>query len=457
MICIIILIFYVCLKIISIKLYACRFNLFALMPVILILMGSGIFYMTTITFNNQSIRKIFFSHNKDNIADLIDLIHSNSHGNIEDWFNKFSLKYTYEVVCQLPTNYKKKLKSLLPASFNLEFDLLDKADDPVIKKTSEVVPLVFHTKDAVTDVVRYLKDEGRSDIIFVTDDNGTYIGLVTASQLMLANGEELLANIVTPSISCGTNTDQEKAAMILQKEDVNYLPVVNIQGQPVAIVEAKNVINIVQQEQTEDLELMMGIQQESESKGLNYLQTPVMDHVRKRIFWIVGLAAVGIISGVIIQSYDDAIAAMTVLALYMPMVADTGGNAGSQSATVIVRALALNHLNLNDWLKVVWKELRISVFIGLGLAAASCAKVLLLSHNVSLPSGVTLKLLALAIALALFLQVLTATLIGAILPLLAKKCRVDPAVVASPAITTIVDITGMLIYFYCTTTILGLS
>ncbi|MCD9462156.1 hypothetical protein AYY26_12780 [Photobacterium phosphoreum] len=419
-------------------------------------MGSGIFNMTTITFNKQKIHTIFFSHNKDNIADLIDLIHSNSHSHIEVWFNKYSLKYAYEIVCQLPTNYNKKLKSLLPASFNLEFDLLDKANDPVIKKTSEVVPLVFHTKDAVTDVVRYLKDEGRTDIIFVVDDNGCHIGIVTASQLMLANGEELLANIVTPSISCSTNTDQEKAAIILQKEDVNYLPVVNIQGQPVAIVEAKNVINIVQQEQTEDLELMMGIQQ-SDSKDLTYLQTSVMDHVRKRIFWIVGLAGVGIISGIIIQSYDDAIAAMTVLALYMPMVADTGGNAGSQSATVIVRALALNQLKLNDWLRVVWKELRISVFIGLGLAAASCAKVLLLSHNVSLPSGVTLKLLALAIALALFLQVLTATLIGAILPLLAKKSHVDPAVVASPAITTIVDISGMLIYFYCTTTILGLS
>ncbi|WP_413505841.1 hypothetical protein [Photobacterium phosphoreum] len=164
--------------------------------------------MTTITFNKQKSHTIFFSHNKDNIADLIDLIHSNSHSHIEVWFNKYSLKYAYEIVCQLPTNYNKKLKSLLPASFNLEFDLLDKANDPVIKKTSEVVPLVFHTKDAVTDVVRYLKDEGRTDIIFVVDDNGCHIGIVTASQLMLANGEELLANIVTPSISCSTNTDQ---------------------------------------------------------------------------------------------------------------------------------------------------------------------------------------------------------------------------------------------------------
>ncbi|MGX9519286.1 magnesium transporter [Vibrio mediterranei] len=177
----------------------------------------------------------------------------------------------------------------------------------------------------------------------------------------------------------------------------------------------------------------------------------------KRIVWVIGLAILGLLSGMVIHSYEDAIEAFTVLALYMPMIADSGGNAGTQSATVMVRSLALGSVKLRDWLSVLWKETRIAIVIGGALAVITLGKVSLLSYGVELPANLTLTMLGCAIGLALFFQIVSSTVIGAMLPMLTKRLNLDPAVVASPAITTIVDIGGLLIYFFCTTRLLGLS
>jgi magnesium transporter len=211
---------------------------------------------------------------------------------------------------------------------------------------------------------------------------------------------------------------------------------------------------VIRAEHTEDMEKFMGIMQEN--AGLDYMQTSSFQHFKKRVIWIVSLAAVGIISGLIIHRFESTLEALIILALYMPMVADTGGNSGSQAATVIVRALALGQVSPKQWFQIIFKEFRISFLLALCLGLLAFWKVLFLSLETSIPETYTLMQLAFVISLALSLQVVTATCIGAGLPLLVRRLGGDPAVAASPAITTVVDITGLLIYFSVTVFLLGL-
>ena len=180
---------------------------------------------------------------------------------------------------------------------------------------------------------------------------------------------------------------------------------------------------------------------------MDYSGTTVWQHFKKRVVWIASLAIVGLISGMIVHHYEDKISALIILALYMPMVADTGGNAGSQAATVIVRALALGQVTVRNWFRILFKEARISVLLSIVLGIIAFGKILFLSWETEVPEKLSLLYLATGISLALSLQVISATIIGASLPLIVKRLGGDPAVAASPAITTAVDITGLLIYF----------
>lgn len=188
------------------------------------------------------------------------------------------------------------------------------------------------------------------------------------------------------------------------------------------------------------------ISSEAEPDG-NYLANSVIAHVRQRIGWIVGLALLGIVSGMIISHYEDTIAQLVLLAIYLPVVAAAGGNTGSQAATLVVRALAMNEIRPHQWLTVMWKEIRIAVVIAIALAIVVMLRVLLFSDASVLPSGIDLDDVALAIGLALVIQVTLSTTLGALLPLIARKMRLDPAVLVSPVLASIVDISGMAIYF----------
>lgn len=181
--------------------------------------------------------------------------------------------------------------------------------------------------------------------------------------------------------------------------------------------------------------------------GLDYPETSVFSHFRKRITWVASLAIIGVISGMIIHRYEEAMSALIILALYMPMVADSGGNVGSQAATVVIRALALGQITLKNWVMILFKEARIAFLLSVVLGFIAFGKILFLSWETDVPDQHSLFFIAFGISLALSLQVISATLIGASLPLIVKRLGGDPAVAASPAITTMVDITGLLIYF----------
>jgi magnesium transporter len=281
---------------------------------------------------------------------------------------------------------------------------------------------------------------------YVVNDEQTLLGFVTLKDLIMADPAQMIADVVHREfVFAYVDEDREEVAKKIEKYDLIAIPVVNRQMQLMGVVTHDEAIDIIRAEQTEDLEKFMGIAQRDTE--LNYLETSSWKHFQKRVTWVVTLAAVGIISGMIIHHYEEALEKMLILALYMPMVADTGGNVGSQAATVIVRALALGEFSVRAWLKVIWKETKVSSLLALCLGLLAFAKVLFLSWETQVPAEYSLVKVAFVISLALSLQVITATVIGAALPLIVKAFGGDPAVAASPAITTIVDITGLLIYF----------
>lgn len=291
--------------------------------------------------------------------------------------------------------------------------------------------------------------------IYVVDNRMKLVGFVSLKDLIMASPTQLISDILhVQFVSAQVDEDREIVAKKIEDYDLLAIPVLNNAGQLVGIVTQDDAIEVIRAEHTEDMEKFMGIM--SENSDHDYMQTSSMQHFRKRVVWIVSLAAVGIISGMIIHRFESTLEALIILALYMPMVADTGGNSGSQAATVIVRALALGQIKPKQWFKIVFKEFKISTMLAVCLGVLAFLKVLFLSWETSIPAEYTLFQLAFVISTALSLQVITATCIGAGLPLLVKKFGGDPAVAASPAITTVVDITGLLIYFSVTVTLLGL-
>lgn len=292
--------------------------------------------------------------------------------------------------------------------------------------------------------------------IYTVDDSMVMRGFVTLKDLILAQPRDKVSDMVNEFfVYAEVNEDRESVARKVEKYDLAAIPVLNSLQQLVGIVGHTDVIQVIQAEQTEDFERFAGVIPSDESE--NYLQTSSVGHFRKRVVWLVGLAAVGIVSGMIINQYKNILEHFLILAMYMPMMAATGGNTGTQAATVIIRALSLGHMTEKQWMHVVWKETKISGMLALCVAALTYFKIVFLSFNNLLPESFTMEFVGITISLAIAIQVVSSAIIGAGLPLIVHRLKGDPAVVASPAITTIVDITGLLIYFSVSTSMLGIQ
>jgi magnesium transporter len=290
---------------------------------------------------------------------------------------------------------------------------------------------------------------------YVVDDQRKLLGFISLKDLIVARREDRVGEIMhTEVLSVYVDEDQEAAARKIQKYDVLALPVLNGQDALVGIITHDDALDIITQEQTEDMEKLMAIVGSHEDAV--YMKTSVWQHFRNRYPWVVALAFLGLISGFIVQRFEGLLMQFTVLAAFMPMLADTGGNTGSQAATLVVRALALNEVSPRDILRILYREFGVALMLALLLGAIAFGRVYFFGGGSTLPDSYSLVRIALAISLALGFQVVTSTLIGALLPLGAAKMKWDPAVVASPALTTIVDITGLLIYFSIAKLLLGI-
>lgn len=282
--------------------------------------------------------------------------------------------------------------------------------------------------------------------IYVVNEDLVLQGFVTLKDLIIAEPSTTVEDILHTEFSyVYVDEDREVVAQKIEKYDLVAIPILNRDNQLIGIVTHDEAIEIIRAEHTEDLEKFMGMIPGKDVA--DYSQTSVWAHFKKRVVWTSSLAIVGLISGIIVHSYEEALSTLIILALYMPMVADTGGNAGSQAATVVVRALALGQITVKNWFTVIIKEARISILLAFVLGLIAFGKILFLSWETDVPEQFSLLYIAVGISMALSIQVVSATVIGASLPILIKRMGGDPAVAASPAITTIVDITGLLIYF----------
>ena len=290
---------------------------------------------------------------------------------------------------------------------------------------------------------------------YIVDAGRRLIGFVSLKDLILTNPDRCVAEIMHREVIYSKVTDdQEDAALKIQKYDLIALPVVDENNILLGIITHDDAIDIFAQEHTEDMEKLMAIAG-SHQTG-TYMQTTVWRHFKNRSGWIFILALLGLVSGYIVQNFGTLLLQITVIASFIPMLTDTGGNPGSQSATLVVRALAVNEITpKNTWI-VLLKEGKVAVLLGILLGVFSFARVALFARNPSIPGGHSFVMIGGAIATAMGLQVITATLIGALLPLAAARLKLDPAVVASPALTTLVDITGLLIFFVTIRLFLGI-
>lgn len=290
---------------------------------------------------------------------------------------------------------------------------------------------------------------------YIVDSARKLQGIISLKDLILAKPDTLVETIMHPEVIYGNvDDDQEEVARKIQKYDLIALPVVNGGDALMGLVTHDDAIDIITQEHTEDMEKFMAIAGSHEA--VTYIRTSAWRHFKNRVLWVVILALIGFVSGFIVQEFEGLLLQFAILSAFMPMLADTGGNTGSQSATLVIRALALKEISPGDIIKVIIKEAQVALLLGFILAIIAFGRVILFGDAFAMPHGFSLWMLGVAIATALGLQVVTATLIGAALPLTAARFKLDPAVVASPALTTIVDVTGLLIFFITVKIMLGL-
>ena len=309
--------------------------------------------------------------------------------------------------------------------------------------------------EALAKLRREAPDKETIYYSYVVDSKRRLIGFLSLKDLIIARPEKRIEDLMHRDLIYALVTDdQEDAARKIAKYDLIALPVVNSNKVLVGIITHDDAIDIINQEHTEDMEKFMAIAGSHEAG--TYLKTSSWGHFKNRWVWLVALAALGMVSGYIVQSFEGLLLQFAILATFMPMLADTGGNTGSQSATLVVRALALREISPRDIVRVIWKEFKVGFPMAILLAGLAFGRVVFFAGGSSRPAGYSLPTIGLAVGAALGLQVLTSTLIGALLPLAAAKLKFDPAVVASPALTTIVDITGLLIYFTTAKFLLGI-
>ncbi len=288
-------------------------------------------------------------------------------------------------------------------------------------------------------------DKETINTCYVTDRYRKILGTISLRILLLGSADDRIGDLMEENvITINTLMDQEEAARQFQKYDFDAMPVVDSENRLVGIITVDDIMDVMQQEATEDIEKMAAIMPTDRP----YMSTSVSETFKKRIPWLLFLMISATFTGKIIQHYENALAAYVVLTAYIPMFMDTGGNAGGQVSVTVIRSISLGEIEFSDLPKVIWKEIRVAVLCGVTLAAVNYAKLMVIDR-------VGMQV-AFIVCLTLVVTVIAAKVVGCILPMLAKKAGFDPAVMASPFITTIVDALSLVIYFQIATRILGI-
>lgn len=307
-------------------------------------------------------------------------------------------------------------------------------------------------EDAFKRIRRTGVDKETIYTCYVTDASRHLIGVTTVKELLLNDYDSIIEDFMeTNVISINTLDDQETASQVLSKYDFLAMPVVDMENRLVGIITVDDAIDVIQEENTEDIQKMAAIV----PTDTPYLKTSVIETWKKRIPWLMLLMISATITSQILTTFENKLAAVSVLIAFIPMIMDTGGNSGGQASVTIIRSLSLGEISLKDIFRVIWKEVRVGFVCGLTLAVICFAKLMLFDRYVLGNSDINFTI-SLVISLTILLEIIMAKIIGCTLPIIAKKLKFDPAVMASPFITTIVDAISLLVYIALASIILGI-
>ncbi len=410
------------------------------------------------TLDDQQLSKVFRMLKKDIAADAFaeldaslqqKIIDSMKDSEISSFIDTLAMDDTVDMLEELPANVVARILKSSSAEQRRQINKFLKYSDQSAGSvmTSEFVRIKSNL--TVEDAVEYIRKTGVDKetvyVIYVTDASRRLLGWVELRDLLFADKAALIEDIMyTAVISATTADDKETVANLISKYDLIALPVVDSENRLVGIVTVDDALDVINQEATEDIEKMVAIVPSDKP----YLKIGVFETFLKRIPWLLILMISAAFTGSIITHYEEALGKVVILTAFIPMLMGSGGNAGGQASVTIIRSLSLGEIRMSNIFRILWKELRVSLLCGAALAIAAFAKVMIFDR-VSAEIAIT-------VSLSLLATIVLAKLVGASLPILAKRIGLDPAVMASPFITTIVDAVSLIIYFNIATKILNL-
>ena len=387
-----------------------------------------------------------FSHMESDMREK--LINDLTDKELKNVLDELFMDDTVDLIEEMPSNVVPKiLKSIPKEDRKTVNELLKYPDDSAGSiMTTEFIDLKENmtVEEALKRIRKIGVDSETIYTCYVLNTERILKGIINIKEILLSKKETLIKNLMeTNIISVNTLEDQEEVAKKFDKYDYFALPVVDYENRLVGIITVDDAINVLQDEVAEDFEKMAAITPNEDG----YFQTSVFKHAKNRIVWLLVLMLSAAFTGSIIAEYEEAFAAVPRLVSFIPMIMGTGGNCGSQSSTLIIRGLATDEIKLKDIFKALWKEIRVSILVGTTLAIVNGIRIMIQYQNMQL---------AIVLGLTLIVTVLVSKMLGCLLPMLAKKLKLDPAIMAAPLITTLVDVCSILVYFTIATNIMGL-
>ncbi|MBR4868165.1 MAG: magnesium transporter, partial [Clostridia bacterium] len=386
--------------------------------------------------------EVFAYLESDNQAKIVDSISDSELSYlVEELYVDDAVDFLEEVPASV---VRRVLQSATPETREVINRVLEYPDNSAGSvMTTEFVE--FHTRFTVKQAIDHIRKNGVDketiNTCYVINDHRKLKGVLTLRQLLLAEDDTLIKDIMTDDqqvISVGTHDDQEEVADMARKYDLLSVPVVDHENRLVGIITIDDIVDIIEEENTEDMEKMALVVPSEDT----YLKSSVFNHAKSRILWLMILMLTSTLTAQIITGFEEGLAAVTGLTACIPMLMGTGGNAGNQTSTLIIRGLALGELTVKDYLKILWKELRVSILCGVALAIANFGRMWLLKGI----QPAELETIFVVCA-AMLCTVVVAKVIGCTLPIAVKLIHLDPALMAGPMITTIVDAVSLILYF----------
>ena len=380
--------------------------------------------------------KVFIELDSDDEEKLINCLTDKE---IKNVMNEINMDDATDLIEEMPSNVVKRILANTKVEDRKIINELLKYPDDTAGTIMTTEFMDFKENMTVEDAFQRIKKKGlKSETIYkcyVLSVDRKLLGVVDIKSLLVADRDEKVKDIMeTNIIKSQTLDDQEEVVKLFDKYDVVAVPVVDKENRLVGIITIDDAIDVMQEEASEDFELMAAMSPTEDS----YFKTSVFSNAKNRIVWLLVLMISAMITGAIIEHFEASIASLPILVSFIPMLMGTGGNCGAQSSTLIIRGLATDEISTKDWIKAVWKELRVALLVGIVLAIVN-------TFRITLQYG-ELKI-ALVVSATMICTIIVSKILGCLLPIVAKKLKMDPAIMAAPLLTTVVDATTVLIFF----------